>query len=205
MNVVNAANAPVALSSKNLKLKRPTLVIIFNSMKLWITNIFGYFFNITKRIVFRGFRATNIKKIYNYHRVKGFFDTSGQPSKEQLELIAREGYKAVINLAPNSLIESSVFNEKEILSNANVEFIHIPVDFKQPKQESFDEFVVQVQKFKNEKIWIHCAANMRVSAFVYKYRKEILNLSHHEIVDDLKTIWIPNKNWRSFLNLPSHL
>ena len=98
-----------------------------------------------------------------------------------------------------------MFNEKEILSNANVEFIHIPVDFKQPKQENFDEFVAQVQKFKNEKIWIHCAANMRVSAFVYKYRKEILNLSHHEIVDDLKTIWIPNKNWRSFLNLPSHL
>jgi protein tyrosine phosphatase (PTP) superfamily phosphohydrolase (DUF442 family) len=174
-------------------------------MKLWITNICGYFFNITKRIVFRGFRATNVKKIYNYHRVKGFFDTSGQPSKEQLELIAREGYKAVINLAPNSLIESSVFNEKEILSNANVEFIHIPVDFKQPKQENFDEFVAQVQKFKNEKIWIHCAANMRVSAFVYKYRREILNLPHNEIVDDLKTVWIPNKNWRSFLNLPSRL
>lgn len=174
-------------------------------MKLWITNICGYFFNIAKRIILKGFRATNIKKIYNYHRVKGLFDTSGQPSKEQLELIAREGYKAVINLAPNSLIESSVFNEKEILSNANVEFIHIPVDFKQPKQENFDEFVAQVLKFKNEKIWIHCAANMRVSAFVYKYRKEILNLSHHEIIDDLKTIWIPNKNWRSFLNLPSHL
>ena len=174
-------------------------------MKLWITNICGYFFNICGPKTPKNYALSYIKKIYNYHRVKGFFDTSGQPSKEQLELIAREGYKAVINLAPNSLIESSVFNEKEILSNANVEFIHIPVDFKQPKQENFDEFVAQVLKFKNEKIWIHCAANMRVSAFVYKYRREILNLPHNEIVDDLKTVWIPNKNWRSFLNLPSRL
>ena len=56
-------------------------------------------------------------------------------------------------------------------------------------------------KNKNKKIWIHCAANKRVSAFVYKYRRDILKLSHDEIIGDMEAIWTPNKIWNSFLDL----
>ena len=42
---------------------------------------------------------------------------------------------------------------------------------------------------------------MRVSAFTYRYRRDILNLEHNEIIKDLEKIWKPNKVWKSFLNL----
>jgi hypothetical protein len=54
---------------------------------------------------------------------------------------------------------------------------------------------------KNKKIWVHCAANMHVSAFVYKYRRDELGLEDKDINKDLKAIWKPNNTWQSFLNL----
>ena len=115
--------------------------------------------------------------------------------------LAKKGYEVVINLAPSSLIEGSVINEAEILEKENVEYINIPVDFFKPTERDFKEFVSNLEKNKNKKIWIHCAANKRVSAFVYKYRRDILKLSHDEIIGDMEAIWTPNKIWNSFLDL----
>jgi len=42
---------------------------------------------------------------------------------------------------------------------------------------------------------------MRVSAFVYKYRRDILKLSHDEIIGDVQVIWTPNAVWNSFMGL----
>ena len=69
-----------------------------------------------------------------------------------------------------------------------------------PKKEDFLEFVKSLKENKDKKIWIHCAANMRVSAFVYKYRRDILKLEDSEIIEDMNLIWSPNNVWSSFLN-----
>ena len=75
------------------------------------------------------------------------------------------------------------------------------MDFKKPLKANFDKFVENIKQNKNKKIWVHCAANMRVSAFVYKYRRDELGLEDKDINKDLKAIWTPNKTWQSFLNL----
>ena len=128
------------------------------------------------------------------------FETSGQPGKQQLRLLARTGYELVINLAPNSLFEGAVIDEAEILNAEEVEYIHIPVDFNNPSSKDFEKFVSNIERHQGKKIWVHCAANMRVSAFVYKYRRDVLKLPHNEIVSDMKAIWTPNKTWRVFLD-----
>ncbi|MEL0115948.1 MAG: phosphatase, partial [Gammaproteobacteria bacterium] len=74
-----------------------------------------------------------------------------------------------------------------------------PVDFNNPLDEDFNKFVAALEQNKHKKIWVHCAANMRVSAFVFKYRRDVLGLSPKNIEVDLETIWVPNKTWGSFL------
>ena len=105
----------------------------------------------------------------------------------------------VINLAPNTTIEGRVINEKDILKSNNITYIHIPVDFNNPLDEDFNKFVAALEENKHKKVWVHCAANMRVSAFVFKYRRDVLGLSQKNIERDLKAIWIPNKAWSFFL------
>ena len=75
-----------------------------------------FFYNLIKRVALGSFKAKEVKRIYNYHKVPNLFETSGQPGKQQLKLLARRGYEVVINLAPSSLLEGAVINEAEILS-----------------------------------------------------------------------------------------
>ena len=162
-------------------------------------NIFGFVTNILKRTLFGSFRAKDLTKIYNYHNVPGLFETSGQPGKQELKLLAKTGYEVVINLAPSSRLEGAVINEEEILDSETLEYVHIPVDFNNPSNEDFEKFVSNIERPQGKKIWVHCAANMRVSAFIYKYRRDVLQLPHQEIIGDMEAIWTPNNAWRDFL------
>tara|TARA_A100000164_G_C21914217_1_gene777348 strand:- start:1456 stop:1914 length:459 start_codon:yes stop_codon:yes gene_type:complete len=139
--------------------------------------------------------------INNYYNISNLYETSGQPNKQQLKLLVKKGYEVIINLAPHSIYEGRVLHEREILKSNKVIYIHIPVNFKKPIESDFNKFVLNIEKYKNKKMWVHCEANMRVSAFTYKYRKDILKLSKKDIINDLEAIWIPNKTWSSFLEL----
>ena len=167
-------------------------------MKLFKT-ILGFLFNQLKLISPAFLQSGNLKKTFNYYKVPNLFETSGQPNNKQLLSIANSGYEAVINLAPNTTIEGRIINEEDILKSNNITYIHIPVDFNNPLDEDFNKFVAALQENKHKKIWVHCAANMRVSAFVFKYRRDVLGLSQKNIEQDLKAIWIPNKAWSFFL------
>ena len=167
-------------------------------MKL-IKTILGFLFNQLKLISPLFLQSSNLKKIFNYYKVPDLFETSGQPNNKQLISIANGGYEAVINLAPNTTIEGRIINEEAILKSNNITYIHIPVDFNNPLDEDFNKFVAALEQNKHKKIWVHCAANMRVSAFVFKYRRDILGLSPKNIEVDLEAIWVPNKTWSSFL------
>jgi protein tyrosine phosphatase (PTP) superfamily phosphohydrolase (DUF442 family) len=167
-------------------------------MKL-IKTILGFLFNQLKLISPLFLQSSNLKKVFNYYQVPGLFETSGQPNNKQLISIANGGYEVVINLAPNTTIEGRIINEEAILKSNNITYIHIPVDFNNPLDEDFNKFVAALEQNKHKKIWVHCAANMRVSAFVFKYRRDILGLSQKNIERDLKAVWIPNKTWGSFL------
>jgi len=164
-----------------------------------IKTILGFLFNQLKLISPLFLQSSNLKKVFNYYQVPGLFETSGQPNNKQLISIANGGYEVVINLAPNTTIEGRVINEKDILKSNNITYIHIPVDFNNPLDEDFNKFVAALEENKHKKIWVHCAANMRVSAFVFKYRRDVLGLTQKNIERDLKAIWIPNKAWSFFL------
>lgn len=164
-----------------------------------IKTILGFLFNQLKLISPLFLQSSNLKKVFNYYQVPGLFETSGQPNNKQLISIANGGYEVVINLAPNTTIEGRVINEKDILKSNNITYIQIPVDFNNPLDEDFNKFVAALEENKHKKIWVHCAANMRVSAFVFKYRRDVLGLSQKNIERDLKAIWIPNKAWSFFL------
>ena len=86
------------------------------------------------------------------------------------------------------------------MSANKVKYIHIPVNFNNPVKDDFLLFVKKLNENKDKKIWIHCAANMRVSAFVYKYRRDVLGLEDKQVIKDMELIWSPNRTWNTFIN-----
>jgi len=49
-------------------------------------------------------------------------------------------------------------------------------------------------------VHVHCAANYRVSAFLYRYRVERLGWSAERARFDLDAVWEADAVWQRFLN-----
>ena len=143
--------------------------------------------------------GNTLEGIYNYVPITERMKTSGQPTEHELELIARAGYRTVINLAPASKIENSVFNEAEVLAREGANYIHIPVRFDAPAEKHFQRFVEAMEQTGDDKVWVHCAANMRVSAFVYRYRCDVLKEDPDTAREDLDRVWNPPAVWKKFI------
>jgi protein tyrosine phosphatase (PTP) superfamily phosphohydrolase (DUF442 family) len=139
-----------------------------------------------------------IEGIYNYRKYNDNLSSSGQATEEQFKLIQQEGFTTVINLAPHNA-ENSLENEANTLLSLGIKYIHIPVDFQKPTEENFQNFITSYTPLKNTKTWVHCAANMRVSAFLYRYRRDILGMPDAEARKIMDTIWEPFGEWQNFL------
>lgn len=144
--------------------------------------------------------STSVTDIYNYLNIEGLYATSGQPSEAQFQLIRDADYQTVINLAPNSVFENAVVNEREVLTKLGMAYIHISVDFKRPSEKKFQAFVEALQQNEHKKVWVHCAANMRVSAFTYQYRRTLLEVNDEIAKADLQKIWQPVGVWKNFIH-----
>jgi protein tyrosine phosphatase (PTP) superfamily phosphohydrolase (DUF442 family) len=159
-----------------------------------------------------GFMATMLRKsgliklesdtlegIYNYVPISGKISTSGQPSPAELQMIKTAGFDAIINLAPHNA-ENALDDEVGVVAGLGLEYIHIPVDFKNPTDSDFSSFVNTMADMEGREVWVHCAANMRVSAFIYRYRRQVLGVDREIAQEDLQKIWEPFGVWKIFVN-----
>jgi hypothetical protein len=56
-----------------------------------------------------------------------------------------------------------------------------------------------MKAFPGLKIWVHCAMNMRVSVFIYLYRRLLLGESEKDASSIMSQIWSPNEIWQEFI------
>ena len=161
--------------------------------------VLGYV--LTRIEKFTGFslKGSQLEAIFNYLPINSQLATSGQPTKNQLTSIQRAGYTKIINLAPTN-VENALINEAALVADLGMDYINIPVDFKNPTEQDFAQFVSQLKG--NKKTWVHCAANMRVSCFIFKYRTAILGTNQNHAQADLRKIWQPNAVWKQFIAKP---
>ena len=142
--------------------------------------------------------SAKIADIVNFLQVSDRLATAGQPTVEQYSAIAAAGYEVVINLAlvdsPNALVD-----EESLASNLGIESIQIPIEWTAPTLADFQKFGSTMDAHPDDKIFVHCAANKRVSVFVYLYR---IGQGVDELIarQDLVKIWTPNQIWEKFID-----
>lgn len=137
--------------------------------------------------------------IFNYLSLSDRIATGGQPTKQQLVSIKNNGYQVVINLAlPTS--ENALPNEKQSVEYLGMEYINIPIEFDNPQVEEFEDFCQVMTEHQTQKIFIHCAANLRVSAFMYLYRQIHEGISQEVAKVDLEKLWKPNPTWQKLID-----
>lgn len=138
--------------------------------------------------------------IYNYVKVNERLITAGQPTAEQLQAAADEGYDTVINLAVVH-IGSPLPNEADVVHSLGMAYHHIPVDWNNPTDDDFNQFEQVMNDAPENKVLLHCAANFRVTAFYSLYAMKNLRWSEAQAEAFRDAIWAGSDYpvWETFV------
>ncbi len=139
-------------------------------------------------------------EILNYVQFNDRIATSGQPLEDEFSFISASGYKAVINIAMHNS-DDFVPNEGYIVTELGMSYFHIPVPFEAPTVGQLRLFIQLMECLKNQSVWVHCAANFRVSAFMYLYQRHVYGASIEEAKSSVFEFWHPDETWKKFMEL----
>jgi protein tyrosine phosphatase (PTP) superfamily phosphohydrolase (DUF442 family) len=140
-----------------------------------------------------------LQGIYRARAVDARLATSGQPTEGQLGAIADAGYRTVINLALHDDPRYSLADERGTVEGLGLAYVHIPVVFAAPTEADLHAFFDAMRIHAAERVWIHCAANLRVSAFLGLWRVLELGEDRRTAFAQLESLWQPDAAWAAFL------
>lgn len=141
---------------------------------------------------------TDPEGIYNWRRLDERITTSGQPTEAQLRGLHDLGIRHVVNLGLHTH-EKALPDEAASLSRLGMTYVHIPVDFKNPTDEDFTRFCTAMQELEDVPVHVHCIANYRVSAFFYRYRRDVLGADEPAARAEMEQVWKPDRVWSAFI------
>ena len=136
--------------------------------------------------------------IRNWRRLSDRLTTSGQPTEDDLKQIEALGVKHVINLALHTH-EDALPDEAASVSDLDMTYVHIPVEFDNPTEAHFTRFCAAMADIGAEPVHVHCILNFRVSAFLYRYRREVLGVKEGEARAQMEALWRPGGVWAKFI------
>ena len=138
-------------------------------------------------------------EIHNYRQAAPDLATSGQPREDQLAAIAGAGYEVIINLALHDDPRYSLQDEAASVKALGLQYIHIPVPFGAPSTSDLIKFFDAMASHKNRRVWVHCAANMRVTAFLGLYRCLCEGWAEKPAFALMRDTWQPDGVWSAFI------
>lgn len=140
-----------------------------------------------------------LDSVRNFQTVSDRLASSGQIGYDQIPLIRDAGYEVVINLA----IADEERNGREgfLVAESGLTYVHIPVVWTDPTENDVALFFDVMKANEGRKVYVHCFANMRASAFVYLYRTLIEGVPEPEARATMFEVWDPaeQKPWSDLI------
>lgn len=144
--------------------------------------------SIRRRAVSSRFRA------YNFVQATSRIATSGVVPLDEFPAIAAAGYRSVINLLPDDS-QYAQPGEASTVRGLGMAYVHIPIDIDAPTLENYQDFEDAMESSASAPVWVHCAANWRVSAFFSVYAQCHLGWSAVDATEFVHEIWEPTQPW----------
>lgn len=138
--------------------------------------------------------------IRNFRRVDARLMTSGQPSEAQLEAVAAAGVEVVINLGLHDDPRYALPDEPGCVRALGMAYVHIPVPFGNPTEESLQLFMRAMDDNREHGVLLHCAANIRATAFLGLYRVIRMGWEPDAALALMRSIWEPDATWAAFIS-----
>lgn len=133
--------------------------------------------------------ASDPEDIPCWQRLDARITTSGRLSPGDPARLAAIGVRRVLNLA---LADSpgALEGEAELLAAAGIGYAHLPVPFGTPDDTHFARFCAELTR-DDAPLHVHCIMNWRVSAFFYRYHRELCGMPEPQARALMERQWSP--------------
>ncbi len=135
--------------------------------------------------------------IYQWRRIDARLTTSGQPDEAQLAAIAALGVRHVVNLGLHSH-PKALPDEAASVATLGMDYHHLPVDFDAPTDVDYARFVSVMAAIGEAPVHVHCIANLRVSAFLYRWFRDA-GMAEDRARAVLEDVWRPGGVWAAII------
>lgn len=127
-----------------------------------------------------------------WQRLDARITTSGRIEAEDVGRLKAAGVRHVVNLA---LADSpgALADEEAIVAAQGLRYTHIPVPFGAPDDGHFAAFREALEA-DTEPVHVHCIMNWRVSAFLYRYNRDVRGMAEPEARTLMEAQWTPETN-----------
>lgn len=136
--------------------------------------------------------------IYNWRRLDERITTSGQPNEAQLADLKRLGIDHIINLGLHTH-ERALSDEPGALDALGIRYIYLPVEFDHPTEEDFAQFCKAMAELADKPVHVHCIANLRVTAFLYRWQRDVCRVDDRQARALMDSVWQPGGVWAAFI------
>ncbi|MEP7117083.1 MAG: sulfur transferase domain-containing protein [Acidobacteriota bacterium] len=136
--------------------------------------------------------------VTNFTRVDATVACGGATEVATLDLLKKDGFKAVINLRmasePGANIEQNEARAKELGLN----YVHIPFSAGSPDPKVFDTFLATIADKSNQPVYIHCGSAQRVGSVWLAKRVLQDNYSIEKATTEAHAIGLSNPGLEQF-------
>ena len=139
-----------------------------------------------------------LAEITNFRQYSASFASSGQPSREQFQSLADQGFERVVYIAFTNN-DNALSDADRLVKSLGMEYMHVPVDFNNPLADDFYAFADSMRRNPDKKTLLHCQVNARATAFSFLYRVIYNDVPIAEAKADMNSVWQPNAVWRDFI------
>ena len=126
-----------------------------------------------------------------WQRLDARTTTSGKLVADDIERLARLGVRHVINLAPDGR-DGALDGEADLLAQHDMRYTYIPVPFDAPGEDHFSAFV-EAYESSDDPVHVHCIANYRVSAFFFRYHRDMAGMDEDKAHALMEQQWSPKE------------
>ena len=135
----------------------------------------------------------------NYRQYSETLASAGQPNSQHLKALADQGVERIIYLAYTNN-DTAIVSEDTKALDLGMEYIHIPVDYRNPTLSDFQYMNAILQTSPDKNTLIHCQINYRASVFSFLYRVVSLGTPVEEALNDMKSVWTPSGIWVDYIH-----
>ncbi len=139
-----------------------------------------------------------LAEITNFRQYSSSFASAGQPTREQFQSIADNGFERIVYIAFTNN-QNALSDADRLIKSLGMEYMHVPVAFDNPLPDDFYAFADSMQRNTGKKTLLHCQVNARATAFSFLYRVIYEDVTVAEAKADMNTVWQPNAVWRDFI------